>query len=83
VTTLETIGLAIGLPAAALILRAMIRGRNELVPGTMGGLPPPREPCWTEEIGRDGNLVCGRAECVHDALIDLDRRAAAGEFGSY
>ena len=80
VTALEAIGLVFGLAAAALILRAMIRGRSELMSSTMGDFPQPQEPCWTEEIGRDANLVYGRTECVHDALMDLDRRAAAGEF---
>ncbi|TMJ17314.1 MAG: hypothetical protein E6G92_13360 [Alphaproteobacteria bacterium] len=40
----------------------------------------PAEPCWTEEVGRDGALSLRRGECVHDMLIELDARAARGDF---
>ena len=40
----------------------------------------PLEPCWTEEIGHDGRYVYGRARCVNDDLMDVDARAARGEF---
>jgi hypothetical protein len=40
----------------------------------------PAEPCWTEEIGREGALSLGRGECVHDMLMELDERAARGDF---
>lgn len=81
-TAIEAMGLAIGLPAAALVLRAMFRGRREALSGRIGDVPAPQEPCWTEELRREDGLVYGRGHCVHDALIDLDRRAAAGEFAA-
>lgn len=34
----------------------------------------PREPCWTEAIASDGRYLYGRAQCVNDELIDIDKR---------
>ena len=52
-------------------------------PGRAGRQPldtGPAEPCWTEEIGRDGRHVLARAHCPHDLLLELDARAARGDF---
>jgi hypothetical protein len=48
--------------------------------GTNYHCPSPLEPCWTEEIGHDGPNLYGRACCVNDDLMEIDARAARGEF---
>lgn len=40
----------------------------------------PVEPCWSEEIGRAGPYRLGRAHCPHALLMELDARAARGDF---
>lgn len=40
----------------------------------------PGEPCWSEEIRREGPLSLGRGQCVNEALLELDKRAARGDF---
>lgn len=40
----------------------------------------PAEPCWSEEIGRNGPFRLARAHCPHDLLMELDARAARGDF---
>ncbi len=42
--------------------------------------PGPADPCWTEEIGREGELRYCRGQCVDDLLMETDARAARGEF---
>ena len=52
-------------------------------PGWTGRQPlgtGPAEPCWTEEIGGDGRLRYARAHRPHDLLLELDSRAARGDF---
>jgi len=34
----------------------------------------PYEPCWTEEIPSDRRHRYGRAQCVHDELMEADER---------
>lgn len=38
------------------------------------------EPCWSEELGRDGRYRLARAHCPHALLMELDARAACGDF---
>ena len=40
----------------------------------------PYTPCWTETIRSEGGLILGRAECVNDVLMEMDARAARGDF---
>jgi hypothetical protein len=35
----------------------------------------PDEPCWNEELRSDGRFHFVRSQCVHDCLMELDRRA--------
>jgi hypothetical protein len=67
--------LAVG-PAIALVfeLRARVLGRNYGPPTALA------EPCWTEDRGSDGRRGLARAECVNDALMEMDARAARGDF---
>ena len=41
---------------------------------------PRPEPCWTEEIGRDGRNVYARAQCPSDLLMELDARAERWDY---
>jgi hypothetical protein len=38
------------------------------------------EPCWQETIGREGDRVHARSQCVDDVLMEMDARAARGDF---
>jgi hypothetical protein len=40
----------------------------------------PAEPCWTEAIGSDGRYSYARAHCPNDLLMEMDARAARGDF---
>lgn len=40
----------------------------------------PQEPCWTEEIGRDGGFIYARSQCPDDLLMELDERAGRNDF---
>ena len=40
----------------------------------------PLQPCWTEEIGHDGRYFYGRAQCANDDLMEMDVRAARGDY---
>jgi hypothetical protein len=42
--------------------------------------PEPIEPCWTDEIGREGGLSFGRGQCFNATLMSVDRRTARGEY---
>jgi hypothetical protein len=40
----------------------------------------PGEPCWTGEIESDGRHRYSQSQCVNAELVEVDRRAARGEF---
>ena len=40
----------------------------------------PLEPCWTETIVSDGRYVYARSQCPNLLLMELDARAARGDF---
>jgi hypothetical protein len=40
----------------------------------------PAEPCWSEEIGGDGRYRLARRHCPHALLMEMDARAARGDF---
>jgi hypothetical protein len=69
-----------GAAAAALIIARFSRADPAELLGRRPLDTGPGEPCWTEEIGREGALSLGRGQCVDDMLMELDRRAARGEF---
>jgi hypothetical protein len=62
-------------PAIALLFE--LRGR-----APAGRERPPRdgEPCWMELLGEEGGRTLARGQCVDDVLMEMDARAARGEF---
>jgi hypothetical protein len=63
-------------PPADEAFREVIAGRPRQYIDT----GPTFEPCWTEELGRGRQLIYARSLCVNDPLIELDARAARGDF---
>lgn len=68
---------AIVLAGPAIALLVELRGR-----ASSGRERPPRdgEPCWTELLGQEGCRTFARGQCVDDVLMEMDARAARGEF---
>jgi hypothetical protein len=60
-------------------MRKPMKEAQRILDGPDRDIGPP-EPCWTDEIARDGRYSYSRGQCVKDQLIDMDRRAARGEF---
>ena len=57
-------------------LRALIAGAARQFHDT----GPGAEPCWSEEIARDGRFTYARAQCPNDLLMELDARAHRRDF---
>ena len=68
---------AIVLAGPAIALLVELRGR-----APAGRERPPRdtEPCWTEQLGADDRLTYARSQCVDDVLMEMDAKAARGDF---
>ena len=89
---LELISILIGVAAFAGMLRLCIRlfGQMPADPGLRALIAgearqfhdtgPGAEPCWSEEIGRDGHFSYARAQCPNDLLMELDARARRRDF---
>ena len=60
-------------PAIALVFELRARGSSA---AAMARRTAPAEPCWTEDLESDGATVYARAECVNEALMEMDARAA-------
>jgi hypothetical protein len=69
-----------GFAVAILVAARFGRADPAEVPGRQPLDTGPAEPCWTEEIKRDGRYLYARSQCVHDNLMELDARAARGDF---
>jgi hypothetical protein len=65
-------------PAIALYFELRARFGRRASPGP--DRPPRAEPCWQETIGREGDRVHARSQCVDDVLMEMDARAARGDF---
>ena len=69
-----------GFAAVVWLVAHACRTDPEIIPGRQPLDTGPAAPCWTEEIRRDGALSLGRGEFVSDMLMELDKRAARGDF---
>jgi hypothetical protein len=69
-----------GFAAVVWVVAHACRTDPDVIPGRQPLDTGPAEPCWTEEIRRDGALSLARGECVKSMLMELDKRAARGDF---
>ena len=72
--------LLLALVSAALFIAWGWRRIGTFTFGTNQHSTAPFEPCWTEEIGRDGGHIYGQSHCVDDDLMDADAQAGRDEF---
>jgi hypothetical protein len=60
------------------LIRSDIEEAQRILSGPDRGGPD--EPCWAEPIESDERYRYSRGQCVNDELIEMDRRAARGDF---
>ena len=85
----ELLSVLVGAAGFAAVMRLYIHLFRDtpdgLAPGTNGGGRQPIDtgpvqPCWIEEVGRDGRIVYARAQCPNHLLLELDARARRHDF---